>query len=260
MRHLTLVCLAALSLSLPLVAADATTPAKPKLYLIHEEVARPSMLAQYESVTNEILAALMEKKADPATFGMHLYMTTDLHYVYVVPITSWGALDNFWQNFQTIGDSIGKEKWASLMRRSNMATESYSEVVVMERPDLSYMPATPRLKPEEMRFEHWQFYYLDPARVDEAEQVAKDYAAFFRSKNSTDGYRAFMAMSGENLPLLIISIPGKSAADFYATDAKINATLGAELAPLQARAMSVTRKYESRDAVFRPDLSYPPMK
>jgi hypothetical protein len=257
MKRSVLASLACIALALPALAADPVAPVKPQLYLIHEEIARPSMLVQYESTTNELLAAMTEKKADPKVFGMNLYVTTDFHYVFVVPIANWASIDGFQQSWMTLGESVGKEKWANLMKRGNQTMESYSEFVVARRPDLSYEPATPRFKPEEARFSHWEFYYLDPARADEAEQIAKDYASLFRAKNIGDGFSVFMAVSGSDLPLLVVSVPAKSAADFYVEDEKVNATLGKDVVPLQMRALAITRRYETRDAVFRPEMSYP---
>lgn len=259
MRRLILICVAALSVSVPLMAADAAAPVKPKLFLIHEELARPSMLREYESTTTELLTALTEKKADPKVFGMNLYMTPEFHYIYVMPMSNWATLDSFWPAFQAMGESIGKEKWANLMRRANSAMESYNELVVMERPDLSYQPETPRLKPEEQRFVHWAFYYLDAARAGEAEQIAKDYAALFRAKKTGDGFMAYMAMSGQDLPLLIIAVPAKSAADYYGNDEKLMTSLATEIQPLAARALAITRRYRTMDGYYRPDLSYPMM-
>ena len=228
-----------------------------QMFLIHEEIARPSMLAQYESTTRDLLGAFTEKNADPKIFGMNLFVTTDMHYIYVVPIANWAALDTFQQSWMAISQAVGKDRWKDLMTRGNAAMSSYNEFVVMRRPDLSYVPATPRLKAGEVRFIHWQFHYLDAARADEAEQIAKDYAALFRAKNISDPFTVFMAMSGNDLPLLVVAIPAKSPSDYYSNADQVNAALGADVRPLVARAMAITRKYETRDGTARPELSYP---
>jgi hypothetical protein len=260
LKNLVSICVALLSLAIPAIAADPAPAAKPQLFLIHEEVARPSKLMQYESTTNELLAAITEKKGDPKIFGMNLYTTTEFHYVFVVPIANWAAIDTFQANWTALGESIGKEKWASLMKRNNETMESYNEFVVVRRPDLSYEPVTPRVKPEEQRFVHWAFYYLDPARAEESEQIARDYAALFKSKNIGDGFTVYQAVSGNDMPLLVVGVPAKNAADFYTEDAKVNATFGADIAPLAMRAMAITRKYRTMDAVYRPEMSYPAAK
>jgi hypothetical protein len=239
------------------VFAQMTPMPKPELYLIHEEVARPSMLSQYESVTRDFLNAFTEKKADPKVWGMNLYMTNDMHYIYVIPISNWAVMDAMPQNWASMSQAIGKDRWRDLMTRGNSAIYSYDETVAVRRPDLSYVPANPRLKQDEQKFVHLMFYYIDAAKTDEAEQVAKDYAALFKAKNITEPFTVFQALSGTDLPLYVVSVPAKSASDYYATDDRVNATLGADIRPLQARAMSVARKLDYRDATYRPDLSYP---
>jgi hypothetical protein len=131
----------------------------------------------------------------------------------------------------------------------------------MWRPDLSYMPATPRLAQTDRRYFRWDFYYLLPGREKESEQIARDYAALFRQKGITDSFNIYTAVLGTDLPLLVAAIPAKSATDLLAADERINATLGADVRPLQQRAMAITRRFERREGTLRPDLSYPaPMK
>ncbi|GAC1437900.1 MAG: hypothetical protein NVSMB68_09760 [Thermoanaerobaculia bacterium] len=245
-------------LPVALLAQNAPTP-KPELFLIHEEVAKPSMLGQYESVTRELLNLFAEKHADPKVFGMNNYMTTDFHYLFVVPIANWAALDTFQQSWMALGQAVGKDRWSDLMNRGNAAMSSYNEFVVAKRSDLSYMPATPRLKQSEVGFVRWAFYYIDASKpMEDVEQVAKDYAALFRSKNVPDPFTVYQAMNGSDLPLLIVAIPARDAADFWAEDQRVNSMVGADVRPLQVRAMRNTRRYELRDGTVRRDLSYPP--
>lgn len=239
-------------------AQMAPAPPAPQLFLIHEEIAKPSMVMQYEGITRELLSTLAEKKADPKVMTMNLFTTTDFHYVYVVPIANFGGIDAINQQFANVAQATGKDRWQDLMNRGNSTMSSYNEYVVMRRPDLSYVPAEPRLKASEVRFSHWAFYYLDASKpMDAIEQVAKDYASLFRSKNVPDPFTIYMAMSGNELPLLIVSVPGRNAADFYAEQERVGAMLGADVRPLEARAMANTRKYEVKDATYRPELSYP---
>lgn len=253
-RALTAFCL--LFLSVPTFAQTMSTPA-PEYYLVHEEIARPGMLPQYESTTRDLLTMLTDQKADPKVMAMNLFVTTDMHYLYVVRLANFGSIDTINQTFATVAQGVGKDRWAEIMRRGNSAMESYNEFVMVRRPDLSYVAATPRLKPEERRFFHLQFFYIDAAHIAEAEQVAKDIVALFKSKNVTDGYNVYQLVTGTDLPVYVVSIGGRNASDFYANDERNLALVGAEYRPLQARVLSYARKYEVKDAFARPELSYP---
>ena len=52
-----------------------------------------------------------------------------------------------------------------------------------------------------------------------------------------------------------ISIDGR--AEYQAEDAKLAALLGTEFQALGARTIALTRRFETREAVARPDLSVP---
>lgn len=253
----TVLALALFTLPLALFAQPAPMP-KPDLYLVHEEVVPPAMMGRYEGVTKEMLGLLAEKNVTNPSIAFNTFMTTDMHYVFVSRLPGgFNSLDAMYNAWMSLPDAVGKEKFKELETRGSATMSSYNEMIIMRRADLSYEPATPRIKPEEHRFFRWDFYYLQPGKESEAEAIAKDYVALFKSKNVGDGFTIFMATMGQDLPLLIAAIPSKSPADFAAVDEKTNATLGADLRALQARALGITRRIEHREGWVRPDLSYP---
>jgi hypothetical protein len=218
---------------------------------------KPSMLAQYEATSHEFFATLAQAKVDPATFSIIGFMSPDFRYTYFAPISDFAGMDKINQVFMTMADKVGKDKWADVMRRSGAATESYADFIIMERPDLSYVPAAPRVKAEDRKFYRVQFYYLMPGHETDAEAIAHDYAALFKQKNIPDGFTIYTAVTGNDLPLLVASVGAKSMADFAAADERNNATLGDAVRPLQGRALAITRRFEVRDYTTRPDLVYP---
>jgi len=257
----TALALALFALPLAVFAQPAPAP-KPVFVMVHEEVVPPSMVTRYEAISKEQLGAMAAKNINDPIIAFTTFMTPDFHYLYVSRLQ--GGLAGYETTFNAwmaLPEKVGKEKWQNLMARSVGTTSSYNDVMAMRRDDLSYMPATPRLEPEEQGYAKWQFYYLVPGKESEAEQIAKDYATLFKSKNIGDGFTVYMAMNGNDLPLLVVATTGKSASDYAVEDDKVNATLGNDVRPLQARALAITRKFELREGWYRPDLSYPsPMK
>jgi len=253
----------ALALGLFLLPAAVFAQPKPSFITVHEEIVPPAMMMRYEALTKEFLATLAAKNINDPNVNFTTFMTPDFHYLYVsrLPggLAGYEAMFNTWMS---LPDKVGKDKWQDLTARSVGTTTSYNEIMAMRRDDLSYMPATPRVKPEEQMYARWQFYYLVPGKESEAETIARDYAALFKAKNIPDGFTIYLAMNGNDLPLLVAAITAKSASDFAMSDEKNTATLGNDLRALQARALAITRKYETREGWYRPDLSYPapPMK
>ena len=237
--------------------AQQTEMPKPQLYIVHEEVVKPSAMMQYEASAKDFVAALSEKKFSSPALNWRTFMTPDFHYIYLAPIANFAVYDSMQGEWGRARDTVGASRWDEVMRRGNDATISYNEQIVMWRPDLSYMPATPRVAQSDRRYFRWDFYYLIPGHEKESEQIARDYAALFRQKNLPDSYNIYTAVLGTDLPLLVAAIPAKSQADSIAADERINAALGADVRPLQQRAMAITRRFDRREGTLRPDLSYP---
>lgn len=255
MNRFALIALALLT-SLSAFAADAP---KPQLYAVHDETANPSMIPQYESVTKGLLKAFNEKNVTSPSFYVTTFMTSDMHYVYVTPIDNFAQLDQVNKDWMDAANIVGADRWAELMKRGNASMVSYDEEVWTQRLDLSYQPENPRISMADHRYYRWQFYYLKPGTEQQAEQIAKDYVALFKEKKIADSYTIFTAVNGHDLPILLVTIPAKSAADFAAAEEKNNAILGDGLKALQARVMAIMRKFEQREAWLRPDLSrFPP--
>jgi hypothetical protein len=247
--------------ALPLVSAVAADMPKPDIIVVHEEIVPPAMVMRYEALTKEFLGALAAKNVNNPNIAFTTFMTPDFHYIYVSRLQGGlGGYEPMFNAWMALPEQVGKEKWSDIMSRSVGTTSSYNEVMAMRRDDLSYVPATPRLKLQDQNYVRWQFYYLIPGRESDAEQVARDYAALFKAKNIPDGFTIYMAMSGNDLPLLVAAIPAKSPADFAMSDEKNTAALGNDLKALQARALAITRKFEVREGWYRGDLSYPAPK
>jgi hypothetical protein len=256
MKRLSLVASLVVLFTLSVYAAD---PPKPQLFLIHEETAMPSMITQYEASTKDLIKAFADKKMTSSSFMVNTYMTNDFHYLYMTPIANWAQIDSVYKDWMTADATVGKERWADIMKRGGAAMVSYDDAVAARRDDLSYQPENPRLKMEEMPYARVDYYYLKPGAEAAAEQVAKDYVALFKEKKIADGFTIYMAMSGHDLPLLVAVIPAKSPADFAAVDEKTAATLGDALRNLQGRALALTRRIEHKDSWYRPDMSYMPV-
>jgi len=241
---------------LALPSAFAADMPKPDLYVIEEEVIKPGAMAAYEAAGKDFMAAFAQTKLSSPALMWNAYVTDDLHYLYVFPIANFAALDSSQGEWEKVKGAMGADRWASLERRASDPLVSYNKFVTMRRMDLSYVPANPRLKQDEQRFTRLDFYYLVPGKDAEAEAIAKDYVALFKQKNISEPYTIYTSVLGNDLPLLVAAIPGKSAADVTAAEERVNAALGADVLPLQARAMAITRRFDRREATYRPDLSH----
>jgi hypothetical protein len=253
-------CCAALALAASPLAAGEEAPPKPKLWAVYTEHVKPSMVADYEAVGKEMIAAMKAAKADSPYAYFTMLQGESFSYVAVTPMESFADLDRIHQEWMQMGEKVGKAAWAELIRRGSEAVVHSSMQVFVERPDISYLPTTPRIKPEEAAFAEYGFHYLVPGMEEEAATIAGEYADLYRKKGISESFRVFQAVTGENLPLLVVATYGKDEADWIASGAEVNEALGEEGLMLQQRAMRVIRTYESKKRRLREDLSYRPPK
>lgn len=238
----------------------AAQTAQSKWFVMHQELARPSMLKQYEDTSKEFVATVRQHHDASPMFNFVGFAGDDYVYTYVTRISSFSDVEAIISGFGKLAQAVGEAKWGDLMVRSGQAMEWMRDSILMEDPSLSYMPAKPRLKPEEERYVHVDLYYVQPGREADADAVAKELAALYRKKNVTDSYRLFKVVMGWDTPLIIVITAAKSPADYEALVAQARQTIGAEGKALFDRAFSLTRRFEMHGGWVRPDLTLEPMQ
>jgi len=208
---------AALALLAP-AAAVAQTPGG-QYFVVHQEVAKPSMVKEYESTSKEFVALVKANKAKMPHFSFNCLASPDFTYTFVAPIPNLAGMDAINADFGALAQAAGAS-FADLNKRGGAATEYIKEWVIQLVPELSYSPAEPRAGAP--RYFHYGIYYVIPGREPEAEALG-----------------------------------AADAAEYQAEDAKLGALLGTEFQALGARTIALTRRFETREAVARPDLSVP---
>jgi len=236
----------------------AAQTAQPQWSVMHQEFVRPSMLMKYEDTSKEFIAAVRQHHDASPVFNFTGIAGDDLVYTYVTPISSMSDVEAITSGFGKLAQAVGEAKWGDLMVRNGQTIDSMRDSILMEDPSLSYTPAQPRLKPEEEQYLHVDLYYVQPGREAEADAVAKDFVELYRKKNLPDRYRLFKVVMGWDTPLIIVTTPAKSAADYEARNAQTKQAIGAEGMALFQRAFALTRRFEMHGGWIRPDLSLEP--
>jgi hypothetical protein len=217
---------AALALLAP-VAARAQTPGG-QYFVVHQEVAKPSMIKEYESTSKE----------------------------FVAPIPNMVGMDAINADFGALAQAVGAS-FADLNKRGGTATEYIKEWVIQLVPELSYSPAEPRAQAGPPRYFHYDIYYVMPGRDPEAESVGAEYVKLFKAKAVKNAYNVYKVVMGAEMPAYIVSVGAADAAAYHADSANVSALLGTDLQALSARTAALTRRFETREATARPDLSVP---
>jgi len=253
MRNKTTVFLAVLFIgALFLMAAPASAQEqKGQLYFVAEIHAKPAMVAKYEAVVKKEIELNY-----PHPF--ETYSTDDYVYFHLFPIENYAGIDKIGKGDEEWAARIGKE-FQTLMKSAEGTIDFYKYGVVRLAPELSYAPKKPRYKPEEMKFIYWYFIYPEFGKEKEFEELCKQYVDLYKSKGVSMGWNTFVAEMGVELPLYVLSMSGKSPAEFFTEDEKQMKKFDQDkIKEMGKKWDSLMRKVESKVGGPRPELSNMP--
>jgi hypothetical protein len=228
---------------------------KAQLFEVDEYAVMPSMVEEFETCIKEFVALCTQHKY-PYTWMA--YSINDFHYILVWQLKNYADLDNWSKASSELAEKVGKEQWQALFKRFLSSYEYLQEGMYYLIPERSYTPENPRLKPEEINFIRWGFYYLRPAKGEAFAENDKDWVALHKKKNIPDGWNIYEGDIGTDRPVVVLSTWGKDAVDYFSQYAKNEKILGEEAEALSKKENAFLRKYESRTGRPRPDLSYMP--
>jgi len=256
MRNMMLILSGVCLFSWCLVPAALAQDEKPsgKLFVVHEDIAKPSMLEAYEKAATGVVKAIAENEA--SGLDHVVAMTDDFHYLYISEIENMAALDN--NPWAALRKKIGKEAMDKVWGAYEGTYESHRNYIVRSKPEFSYDPGGAKLTDSETPFRHWDFYYIQPNMGDEAREVSKEWKALYENKGIKNGYRIYTGGMGTETPLYIVVRWAKDAADYAAQIAEEDKMLGEEAQALGQKTMAITRRIVRKDGRMRPDLSYMP--
>jgi len=224
---------------------------KADLYLIYDILVNPSKVMEFEK-------ALKEEFAIYAKHGARLpesiASTDDFHYYLLAPMDNFAGIDDLYKGFGEAHQKMGKETYQAILKSFKGTYESVRGFMWYLRNDLSYFPKNARLKPEEVKFFHYNFFYIKSGMQPQVEEIAKKFKALYESKNILDSYYFWVGDIGTNSPVFCVVSPGKSAVDFYAQSEKRMKLLGKEAMELNLKALALIRKIERKVGMPRPDL------
>jgi len=230
---------------------------KAQLYMVMEEVVKPSEVGEYEEAVKEFFA-LCAKHNFPYSF--YASSTVDFHYYFLMPVENFAAIDDFKNAAGEYIKKLGAEQYLSLAKRITGAWQYVQHTMYYQMPELSYTPENPRLKPEERNFYNLAFLYIQFGKEKEFEKILKEWVDLYKAKNIADGYNLWVGDIGVEKPIYVVISAGKSPADYFSQSEKNDKLLREEAKALLKKTLALVRKYEFKIGWSRPDLSYMPQE
>jgi len=232
----------------PIQAQEADEGQK---FIVHEDMVKPSKIAEYETASKAFSEVLKEHGAVGAEYLA--VSLDDMRYLYVSPIDNMAALDSR-PVFEALNEALGEEGTKALMSKFDGTYDTHRDYVLNLSNELSYNSG--EIVEEGVYFRHFDYHFVYADKETEAKAISKEWKELYTSKNIPQGYRIYTGGLGTE-PLIMVVQWAKSAEEFYAQQAKTQEALG-DIKDLMDRTMAITRKFESYDGRIRPDLSYQP--
>ena len=206
--------------------------------------------AAYEAEVKKVMAMMAE--TEEAKKLQYFALTAGSAYIYVIPMSDLGEFTQKNQEFMAATMAVGGMKvWDASQK---LVTHGSGQLIVA-RPDLGYAPAEPREAETTGRFRHHEWWYVKPGHEMEIEGVARKIAKVYADKGADTGFRVYQAVTGDDLPMYLVTMSATDAADYYANDKTLEALLGEEAGKLIQVAAGLARRVERTSAWMRPDLS-----
>jgi hypothetical protein len=230
--------------------------ASPTWWAVFSEQVAPANVAAFEANSAAMFAVI--KATAPADMVYFTSSGPETGYTYAIPMQ---GMDDFMKlNEQWMGmvNKIGWERWKEMSGASDGLVDHTTLNFYVEMPDHSYHPAGFADSFEVKPVRHYDYLYPIPGMEDEFNEVMTEWVALYQAQGIESGWTAYQAVSGTDLPMVVLITPAESAGAYYMMSDAVDEMLGEAGQELMMKSLALMRKFEHNEATFRPDLSLVP--
>ena len=225
-------------------------------YWVHEDVVKPSKVADYESVCKEFTENL--KKHNIQEISTIVTNTEDDRYLWVSPIASMADIDK--PMFTTLMEKMGKEAFSNMFNRMDECYDVEQDYIIHLDKALSYMPEGITQTPEGENYRKFFYFHITPSNRAMVKKNMEAITNLFASKGSKFYYRVYKSGFGTRGEFYMVAAAAKNSADYSAKVTANNELLGDEWPKLYNELRSNLLKYEVFTGSMRPEMAYSPSK
>ena len=235
------------------INTQAQDQSERKIYRVHEDQVKLSMVSEYESIVKELVAMLNKHKL-PDLHWITL-ASNDSKYRFVSPIKNMADLDKAsW--IGTLAEKEGKEAVSALFDRMDKCYDTELDYILRLDNELTYMPEGFNQTPEGENYRKNHFLYVAPGNRDVVREKMKAVKDFNVKKGSKVSYRVYRSGFGSDGEYYMVAIAAKDAEHYAKRSNENREILGDERKKVMGELWSNLLKYEVVEGWIRPDLAY----
>ncbi|RKN81683.1 hypothetical protein [Ulvibacterium marinum] len=246
----TLIIVLAL-LAVPCISQEDS---KSQAFWVHEDVVKPSMISEYETVCKELTDAM--KTHNIQEMNSIVANLSDNRYLWVGPIENMAQLDK--PLFATLAEKMGADKMGGLFDRMDKCYDIEQNYIIHLDKELSYMPGGITQTPEGQDYRKFHYFHYTPGNRAIVKKKVEDIKNLFTNKGSKLDYRVYRSGFGTRGEFYMVAIAAKDAADYANKISANNELMGEEWLKTYTDFTSTLEKYEAFEGNMRPDMAYAP--
>jgi hypothetical protein len=220
-------------------------------YHIHEDVVKPSMTGEYESILAEVSELVKANPLDDVT--MLVMRGNNNHYYFIRPINNMAELDKPSPVVQ-LAEKAGKDKVWPLFSRMDKCYDVEKDYILTLNSELSYMPSGITQTPEGENYREHYKIYVTPANRAVVREKMQAIKNLFSSKGSKMYYRVYESGFGTEAEYYMVSVAAKDEYDMGLKGKANDELLGADIDETMYDMFQNVLKIEEIEAEMRPEF------
>ncbi len=232
------------------MSQESTTQA----FWVHEDVVKPSMIAEYEAVCKELVDNM--KKHNVPEVNTIVTATADSRYLWVSPINSMADIDK--PVFKTLAEKMGADAMSALFNRMDKCYTIEQNYVIHLDTELSYMPGGITQTPEGQDYRKFHYLHIEPGNRAMIKEKMMGIKKMFEEKGSSVHYRVYKSGFGTRGEFYMVAVAAKDEVDYAQKATANDALLGEDGNKMMGDLFSSLLKYEEFIGRMRPDMAYSP--
>lgn len=224
-----------------------------KIFRVHEDRVKLSMVSEYEKIVKEMLALV--KKNNLKDLNWITLVSSDSRYLYVSPMKNMAELDApSW--ISELVKKEGEDVVHGIFNRMDKCYDTELDYILHLDNDLTYMPDGFTQTPKGNNYRNNHMLYVTPGNRQVVKEKMKAVKNLFVSKNSKVHYRVYRSGFGSNGEFYMVAVAAIDAEDDAKKGKANNELFGKEGEKVFGELFSNLLKYESVEGWIRPELGY----
>jgi len=226
----------------------------PKMYWVHEDRVKPSMMMEYEKSAK----ALVEncQKHNIQTLGWITTATNDHRYLYVSPISTMADIN--YDGFKPLQEAMGEDAFGQTFSDMDKCYTEHGDYIIVLNEELTYMPEGFTQTPEGQDYRRFYYIRTTPEHNGKLKEKMKAIKDFYASKGSKAYYRVYQSGFGTMGNYYMVAMASKDGISFETMGEENRSLLGDERHKVFSEMMQYVTSIEEVTGMMRPDLAYSP--